>query len=72
MRIRLQPKLRPKAILRDRTRSMRRQKRDMTERAYTHGYQKGVQGKSKELCPYQNKEPRTAWLSGWRSGREDG
>ena len=51
---------------------MRRQKRDMTERAYTHGYQKGVQGKSKELCPYQNKEPRTAWLSGWRSGREDG
>ena len=51
---------------------MRRQKRDMTERAYTHGYQKSVQGKSKELCPYQNKEPRTAWLSGWRSGREDG
>ena len=50
---------------------MRRQKRDVADRAYTHGYQKGLQRKSKDLCPYQATESRTAWLNGWRSGRED-
>lgn len=37
---------------------MRRQKRDVTGRAYTHGYQKGVNEKSKDLCPNQNKDVR--------------
>jgi len=50
---------------------MHKQKRDVTERAYTHGYQKGVNRKSKDLCPHQSKETRTAWLNGWRTGRED-
>lgn len=50
---------------------MRRQKRDKSDRAFTRGYQVGVHGKSKELCPYHALEVRQAWLSGWRTGRGD-
>jgi ribosome modulation factor len=47
---------------------MKRQKRDMTERAYAKGYQVGVSGKSKDLCPDTNHD---TWMSGWRDGRAD-
>lgn len=50
---------------------MRRKKRDKNTRAFTKGYQIGLYGKSKELCPYSDKEGKQNWLSGWRSGRED-
>jgi ribosome modulation factor len=50
---------------------MRRQKRDKSDRAFTRGYQIGVNGKSKELCPYEDQASRQSWLGGWRKGRED-
>lgn len=50
---------------------MKRQKRSKTDRAYNRGYHAGVYGKSKDLCPFQEPEYRQAWLSGWRTGRED-
>lgn len=50
---------------------MRRQKRDKATRAYTRGYQAGVDGRSKSLCPYNDLSTRQYWLSGWRDGRED-
>jgi ribosome modulation factor len=50
---------------------MRRQKRDKSNRAFTRGYQTGVHGKSKDLCPYHDIEARQSWLTGWRTGRED-
>ncbi len=50
---------------------MRRQKRDRSDRAFTRGYRSGVHGKSRELCPYHEDEPKQNWLNGWRTGRED-
>lgn len=50
---------------------MRRQKRDKSNRAYTRGYQAGVQGRSKSLCPYDEITTRQFWINGWRDGRED-
>lgn len=50
---------------------MRTQKRDRAERAYSKGYQTGLQGRSKELCPFQEHVIRQDWLNGWREGRVD-
>lgn len=50
---------------------MRRQKRDMNDRAYDRGYQAGVAGRSRDQCPHVNEEHRQAWISGWREGRVD-
>ena len=50
---------------------MKRHKRNKISRAFTKGYQVGLYGKSKDLCPFQDLEYRQAWLGGWRSGRED-
>jgi len=50
---------------------MKRQKRSKSNRAFTRGYQTGINGKSRDLCPFQDFEYRQAWLSGWRAGRED-
>lgn len=50
---------------------MKRQKRDRTTRAYTRGYQAGVEGRSKEVCPFADIPTRQYWLSGWREGRAD-
>lgn len=50
---------------------MKRQKRNKANRAFIKGYQIGVYGKSRDLCPFQLSEYRQAWLNGWRSGRED-
>jgi len=50
---------------------MKRQKRDRQQRAFTKGYQNGLDGKSKDLCPYSDKEFKQAWLSGWHAGRGD-
>ena len=50
---------------------MRRQKRDMTDRAFTKGYHAGATGRAKEACPHVNSEIRQQWLTGWREGRTD-
>ncbi|MBM68395.1 MAG: ribosome modulation factor [Haliea sp.] len=50
---------------------MRRQKRDMSSRAYDRGYQAGVTGRSIDFCPHANEEHRQQWVSGWREGRVD-
>jgi len=50
---------------------MKRQKRDIDQRAFNKGYQAGVSGKSKSLCPNTNQSAQQNWLSGWREGRGD-
>ena len=49
---------------------MKRQKRDLSQRAYKKGYQAGISGRSKNLCP-SALEKQESWLSGWRDGRAD-
>ncbi len=50
---------------------MRRQKRDMADRAYQKGYQAGFTGRNKDSCPHQQDNLRQEWLTGWREGRND-
>lgn len=50
---------------------MKTQKRDRTNRLYHRGYHAGLTGKSRDLCPFINGEPRQQWLAGWREGRID-
>ncbi len=50
---------------------MKRRKRSKADRAYNRGYTSGIFGRSRDLCPFQERESRQAWLSGWRAGRED-
>ncbi len=50
---------------------MKRQKRDLGQRAYNRGYQAGVSGKPKDSCPLNVPEIRQQWLAGWREGRSD-
>jgi ribosome modulation factor len=50
---------------------MRRQKRDMSARAYERGYHAGVSGRSSESCPHSREQQRVNWITGWRDGHED-
>jgi ribosome modulation factor len=50
---------------------MKRQKRDQTDRAFVKGYQAGIDGRSKSLCPHESGEARQQWLNGWRESRMD-
>lgn len=50
---------------------MKRQKRDRSSRAFTRGYQAGVNGRSKDSCPFSEAMSKQNWLSGWREGRTD-
>ena len=50
---------------------MKRQKRDQTERAFVKGYQAGIDGRSKSLCPHESGLARQQWLNGWRESRID-
>lgn len=50
---------------------MKRQKRDYDQRAFNKGYQAGVSGKSKSLCPNSTDSNQQHWLNGWREGRGD-
>ena len=50
---------------------MKRQKRDIEQRAFNKGYQAGVSGKSKSLCPNTTESAKQNWLTGWREGRGD-
>ncbi|MFL0799764.1 MAG: ribosome modulation factor [Agarilytica sp.] len=50
---------------------MKRQKRTGSDLALSRGYQAGMVGKSRNLCPHESGEARHMWLTGWRSGRQD-
>ncbi|HCN1073652.1 TPA: ribosome modulation factor [Escherichia coli] len=50
---------------------MKRKKRDRLERAHQRGYQAGIAGRSKEMCPYQTLNQRSQWLGGWREAMAD-
>jgi len=50
---------------------MKTQKRNQIERAFSKGYQIGIAGRSRNLCPHDNGSPRQTWMTGWREGRED-
>lgn len=50
---------------------LKRQKRDKSDRAFIKGYQIGVSGRSKDVCPHIDDTLRQSWLSGWREGRVD-
>ncbi|GIU19759.1 MULTISPECIES: ribosome modulation factor [unclassified Shewanella] len=47
---------------------MKRQKRDRLDRAFSKGFQAGVGGRSKEICPYSTLDSKSQWLGGWREG----
>ena len=50
---------------------MKRQKRDMKDRPKSRGYQAGVSGRSRDLCPHEQNTVREEWMRGWREGRTD-
>ncbi|NIB44558.1 ribosome modulation factor [Pseudomaricurvus alkylphenolicus] len=50
---------------------MKTQKRNQSERAFSKGYQAGIEGRSRSLCPHETGSIRETWLSGWREGRTD-
>ncbi|MDP5031107.1 MAG: ribosome modulation factor [Paraglaciecola sp.] len=50
---------------------MKRQKRDKLSRAHAKGYQAGIAGRSKEICPFQASVARSEWLGGWREAIGD-
>ena len=50
---------------------MKRQKRDKLSRAHSKGYQAGITGRSKEICPFQATDARSHWLGGWRDALTD-
>lgn len=50
---------------------MKRQKRDQTERAFSKGYNAGIEGRSRSLCPHDSGMARQQWLNGWRESRVD-
>lgn len=50
---------------------MKKQKRDLQERAYQRGYRAGLTGRPLDGCPHTQGETRRQWLTGWREGRGD-
>ncbi len=50
---------------------MKSQKRNQAERAFGKGYQAGIQGRSRSVCPHENGSSRQEWLAGWRESRID-
>ncbi|WP_284216425.1 ribosome modulation factor [Agaribacter marinus] len=50
---------------------MKRQKRDKLSRAHSKGYQAGINGRSKDVCPFQTSDARSQWLGGWREALSD-
>lgn len=50
---------------------MKRKKRDRLERAHSHGYKAGINGRSVDDCPFYQLDARAQWLGGWRSGIDD-
>lgn len=47
---------------------LKRHKRDKSDRAFNKGYQVGLSGRSRDICPHNELELRQSWLGGWREG----
>jgi ribosome modulation factor len=50
---------------------MKKQKRNLQERAYQRGYRAGLDGRNRDNCPHGTGDMRSQWLSGWHEGRTD-
>ncbi|MET0377796.1 MAG: ribosome modulation factor [Spongiibacteraceae bacterium] len=50
---------------------MKTLKRNLTERAFQHGYRAGLDGRRRDLCPHRQGSMREQWVAGWREGRTD-
>lgn len=50
---------------------MKKQKRNLQERAYQRGYRAGLDGRHRDLCPHETGDMRNQWMSGWLEGRHD-
>jgi len=50
---------------------MKRLKRNLTERAFQHGYRAGLDCRGRDLCPHVKGLMRDQWIAGWREGRTD-
>jgi ribosome modulation factor len=50
---------------------MKKQKRNLQERAYQRGYRAGLDGRHQDICPHAENGLRSQWLAGWREGRLD-
>lgn len=51
---------------------MKRQKRDLSHRAFIKGYQAGFSGRSKNICPHQaDTGVHAEWMRGWEEGHTD-
>jgi ribosome modulation factor len=50
---------------------MKRQKRDMSTRAFEKGYTAGTAGRSRDICPSEAGVTHQEWMNGWREGRQD-
>lgn len=48
---------------------MKKQKRDLQQRAFSRGYRAGVERRSKDLAPVG--PIHDSWMAGWREGRSD-
>lgn len=49
---------------------MKRQKRDRSSSLFNRGFQAGLCGKSRDICPVTISDLRSYWMNGWRQGRE--
>ena len=50
---------------------MKSQKRDIHQRAFKRGYDAGIKGRPKDICPLHQNDVKQDWLAGWREGRQD-
>lgn len=51
--------------------SMKRHKRDPSNRAWNKGYQAGFIGRSRDSCPHQALTQRESWIDGWTIGQRE-
>lgn len=50
---------------------MKKHKRNKADTAYSRGYLAGVQGRSRDHCPYIEGPSHEHWINGWVEGRDD-
>jgi ribosome modulation factor len=48
---------------------MKKQKRDLQQRAFSRGYKAGIERRTKDLAPEGS--AHDSWMAGWREGRAD-
>ncbi|MEW5248467.1 ribosome modulation factor [Microbulbifer sp. 2201CG32-9] len=50
---------------------MKRQKRNLPDRAFCKGYLAATENKPVDSCPFFTGDRHQEWINGWREGRED-